>query len=165
MEDKEYKMSWSKRVVVITISSILIIISTLIPVAYFSIKDGKGSLLIFIFLFTIALLITTYGYSPKKIVVNKNSIRIIKGIGEIIIPKNTIHSYRKLEKKEMAGTIRRAASGGLFGFFGKFSNPQIGKFNMYATRMYNLVLIKLKDGEQIVLSPDNLTEFFKDNVY
>ena len=101
-------------------------------------------------------------FHQKKILVSKINIRIIKGIGEILITKDTIISYRQIEKSEMAGTIRRMASGGLFGFFGKFSNPKIGKFSMYATRMNNLILIKLKDGSQIVLSPDNPTEFLND---
>lgn len=162
MQEKIYKLSWSKGTIITTILSLGIVVSALLPITFFTIRDESQDLLLLVYLFFISFIVMTYGYSPKKIVISEKYIKIIKGIGEIEIDKKTIVSFRKLEKKDMVGTVRKAASGGIFGYFGRFSNPQIGEFKMYTTKKNDLLLIKTSYEEQFVVAPDNLEEFIKD---
>jgi hypothetical protein len=52
----------------------------------------------------------------------------------------------------MRWTMALGGCGGLYGYFGTFSNRSMGQFTMYATTMENLYLIRTADGQKVVIS-------------
>lgn len=58
----------------------------------------------------------------------------------------------------MDNTIRIFEVGGLFGYFGKFSNKKNGVMTWYCTRRNKLVMVTT-ENEKIILSPDGSEAF------
>lgn len=67
---------------------------------------------------------------------------------------STITNVRLLSREGMKFTIRTFGVGGLFGYWGMFSNSRIGRFRMFATRRDRTVLIETTEGKKIVITPD-----------
>lgn len=58
------------------------------------------------------------------------------------------------------GAYRKAASGGLFGYFGLFNTRKHGDIHVYTGSLKeHLVFVRLKSGKQYLFSPNNLLEF------
>ena len=56
-----------------------------------------------------------------------------------------------------AGTLRLFGVGGFFGSYGLFSNRELGRFRLYATRAGQAVLVKRGgDALPLVLTPDDV---------
>jgi hypothetical protein len=157
---KKYKASLDKLALVVTIGVILLLLFG----SYTSVKgilnagvtgSGKGVHVIALVVFVL-LVLGTWLFAPSGYSVDGTSLRILRPASKKSIPLNEIESVRAIEKAEMRGSIRTFGVGGMFGYYGKFSAPQLGNLQMYATQMRNLVLVKLHTGKLIVLSPDDL---------
>ncbi len=57
--------------------------------------------------------------------------------------------------KDFSYGIRIFANGGLFSYCGLFYNTEIGRYWGYLNHKKSPILIKLKDGKKIVISPDD----------
>ncbi|MFI5192436.1 MAG: PH domain-containing protein [Chitinophagales bacterium] len=66
-----------------------------------------------------------------------------------------------MDEKKIRGSIRLFASGGLFGYFGIFSNSTLGKMRWYSRRSKPCILINTKNGMPILLSPNKPSEFIE----
>ncbi len=64
--------------------------------------------------------------------------------GAIVIPLNSIVCIEALPRERVRGhfNIRTYGSGGLFGWLGHFYNKGMGHYEMYATELKNLIIIK-----------------------
>ncbi|GHT75487.1 hypothetical protein AGMMS50262_10940 [Bacteroidia bacterium] len=82
---------------------------------------------------------------PQQIIMRKDGIFVDQVKFGFLIPYNEISEIRKYTKDDSKNTIRIFGSGGLFGYIGKFKNPQIGNIQMYATDSSNRILIQTKD--------------------
>ncbi len=62
----------------------------------------------------------------------------------IVIPLESIVSIESLPREKVRGAfnIRTYGSGGLFGWLGCFYNKKLGHYEMYATELRNLIIIK-----------------------
>ncbi|MCW3084676.1 MAG: hypothetical protein JWP12_2042 [Bacteroidetes bacterium] len=108
-----------------------------------------------------ASFIISWLFHPVGYEVTQGAIVIKRPANKVTINKQGIESVRLLEKSETAGTIRSFASGGLFGYFGKFNGP-LGKMTWYVTNKNNMVLLKMRDGKIYVVSPDDTSTFIKE---
>ena len=84
--------------------------------------------------------------------VSEQEITVLCRFESVTILRSTILSIEPLSKKDMSWTINMGGCGGLFGYFGSFSNRHIGQFTMYATQKQNLYLIKQVGGKSVVIS-------------
>ena len=75
--------------------------------------------------------------------------------GAITINKADVEAIEPITDKDLRGCFRKFASGGLFGYIGKFNSPKLGDFYMYAGtfKAQRLLLIRLKNGKRYVISP------------
>jgi hypothetical protein len=100
-------------------------------------------------------LVYSYLYHPQKYVIGNFDVFIKRPIGDVVIHVKDIREMRLVNSTEMDGTIRTFGVGGLFGYFGKYHNPKIGDFTMYASRQDKLVIIYTKDGSAVIITPDD----------
>lgn len=107
---------------------------------------------------TCIFLLLCYLYAPKSYTLNETNLTINKVAGKVEINLKDITSVQRITKFE-GGTVRTFGSGGFLGYYGKFYNSKIGKLNMYVTRSDNKILLKMNDGRNIVISPDDLSLF------
>jgi hypothetical protein len=81
---------------------------------------------------------------------------IERPVGKKIFRLSDITSVEVPSKESMRWTIRTFGNGGLFGYWGKFTNKTYGNMTWYATRRSNYILIKIKE-RQIVITPDDIS--------
>jgi len=140
------------------ISIIVVLFCLILPIVKINKPIISFSLIAYVL--PIVLLVVTLLFVPTSYVLTKDQIVIKKVCGSIEINKVDIVDV-SLAGNELKGSVRTFASGGLFGYFGKYSSPKLGKYNMYAGTMKanNLLVIKLKNGKKYVISPKGIDDF------
>jgi hypothetical protein len=96
---------------------------------------------------------------PVKIKLDDEKIFVNQVKSGFSIPYNEIMEIRNYSKHDNQNTIRVFGSGGVFGYIGKFENPQIGNIQMYVTDSSNRILIQTSKGENYVISCKNPNVF------
>lgn len=105
-------------------------------------------------------MIITYVYYPKRYLTDSTCLYVHRTIGKIRIEKDEIKHIESLSSKDLTGAYRKAASGGLFGYFGLFNTRKHGDIHVYTGSLKeHLVFVRLKSGKQYLFSPKNLLEF------
>jgi Bacterial PH domain len=111
-----------------------------------------GVLLLFV-----VTILGSYLFSTNRYTLNDTQLVINRPIGNKIINLTSITEIRAVDSSELAGTIRTFGNGGLFGYYGKFYNKKFGTTTWYATQRINRILILTKEGDKIVISPDDMS--------
>lgn len=117
-------------------------------------------------LFVGAGIIAGLYYCPISVEANQSEIKLCR-----LLAKPKIFTYRDIQSVDTcypsAGGIRLCGSGGLFGYWGYFSDIMIGTyFGYYGSRSY-CFLVKLKNGKQYVLGCENpvaMVEYIESNM-
>jgi hypothetical protein len=99
--------------------------------------------------------IGTWLYAPSSYEVTRQELIVRRPATNKRFLLSEIVSARLLDKSEMKGTIRTFGVGGLFGYYGKFASSSLGPFTMYGTQMRKLLLIHLRSGKKVIISPDD----------
>ena len=63
------------------------------------------------------------------------------------------------EPQGLRGSLRLFGNGGLFAISGWFWNRRIGRFRAYATDPERAVLLRYRDGKQVVVTPHDVQHF------
>lgn len=102
-------------------------------------------------------------YAPYAVGVRSDELHIMRRIGPIAIKLDDIAKVKSFDKlNEEAGWVLRTwGSGGAWGIYGHFWSKKWGHFKMHITNDSNYVLIELKTGKKIVVSPDQRTSFIQ----
>lgn len=99
-----------------------------------------------------------YAYRPLSYTVTTENLIINRMAGDVTIPRSSIKSVTVIHRNLIDGSIRTFGVGGLFGYYGKFSNSKLGNMKWYVRRMDHLVLLDTS-AEKILLSPDDIDGF------
>ena len=106
------------------------------------------------------LIIPAYLHSVKGYQITDEKLIIKRPLSMLDkqIPLSEIKRIQLLTSNDFKWTVRTFGDGGLFGYYGLFSNSRLGSFRMYATNNKNRILLILGEAEiEIVLSPDDPT--------
>lgn len=106
------------------------------------------------------LTLVAYGYSPRgyAVQVQDRSIIVNRLIGKARISLDTLREARPAAADELRGAIRLWGNGGLFGYYGLFRTPKLGKSRWYLTSRKNAVVV-VTDKDTILFSPDDIQSF------
>lgn len=144
-----FRCSWSIGVIIITaITVILLIVSLYI----FYEKDFPFSMLWLKYMLIIILAVTIIGglcYMPIRLTIKEDTVTLHKLSGSINVPIKDIIELKTIPGSEIRSSIRIFGSGGMFGFLGKFRNPRLGRYTMYATNLNELILIRTSSKKYI----------------
>lgn len=154
----EFKASLDKFTKIITAIVTIVFIADIIFMLYLCRQD-KMWLPILINSFLIIVYLLVYVYRPLGYAITSGQIIIKRFIGNVYIERENINTVTIATNQQLKGTIRIFGVGGLFGYFGKFANFELGSSTWYATRRKDLVLILTKDNKKIIISPDLKEEF------
>lgn len=108
-------------------------------------------------IFAIVLLVVYVGaylLSIDYYQLTDDALVIHRKINTVKIQRDQIESATSIQQLATLGNIRLIGNGGLFGYMGKYRNLKFGNYSFYGTQRKNLVLIKLKNGKQLVITPD-----------
>lgn len=162
----KFKASLDSFAVILTIAAILIFTAIGIMISRdisASADDPQEVLKLSLILLSLVLIILfcflfrTTGYS-----IDPGQLTIHRPVKNLSFPLSEIESIAELTKGDLKGTIRSFGVGGLFGYFGKFYNMKLGRMTFYATRRDQAVLIRLRSGKQILLTPDDRERFIRE---
>jgi hypothetical protein len=120
-------------------------------------SGGPGSLIIhpFLLLLIIVAYIGSYVFAPTGYALTEDGLLIQRIAKNVLIKYSDIAEVRLMPGNEILGGIRLFGVGGLFGYYGIFYNPEIGRYTAYATRANNRIFIQTKAGKKIVITPDD----------
>lgn len=97
-------------------------------------------------LFLLGILLIPFYYHPIHYCIQAEQVIIRRPFKNIVVNRDEIESVRMVNKHEMKGTLRSFGVAGLYGYFGKFSNLELGSMLWYATQRRNYVLVKTRDS-------------------
>lgn len=107
----------------------------------------------------VMLMVITYGYSPRKYVIDGKNIKIKRIFGDKLIPASEIKLVRLPVNNEINWPIRTFGNGGLFGYTGRYYTGKIGNMQWYCSRRSNYVIILREGRPPVIISPDLPNEF------
>lgn len=132
--------------VISAISSLILICALFYAMNKPDNKWAVGSLGVLIVL----LFLSTLFYMPLSISVNDKSLNILRPLKIKSIPLSEIADV-KLCKPTMAAK-RLCGSGGWFGWYGYFSEPDLGKYFAYYGKASDCFLVTLNNNKKYMLS-------------
>ena len=97
----------------------------------------------------------SYSFRPVNYTINFRELIIHRPVLDVKINRTEIKSAEVLNANKTRGFIRTFGVGGLFGYFGKYRNSDLGNMTWYATQRKNYILIEKVDGKRIILTPDD----------
>ena len=153
-----YKTSLDNVAKGVTIATTILFAAIIVGPILFS-KDEGSSIPIFI---SIVLLLIYFGifiFRPINYSLTDDNLIIHRPLTNVKIDRKEIKSVEQLDKEKLKWVIRTFGVGGLFGYWGKFANTQIGSMTWYATRRNNAVLITTIYNKKIVLTPNDPRKF------
>lgn len=132
----------------------IFVVILILLVSFLPLIDSEVDYVFFISLTTtMSILFFSWSLHPKYYTIESDGIHIKRFFKSIHIPFESIIKIHELKREDTSGSMRLNASGGLFGYFGIFSNQKLKKYYMYATNTYKLVSIQLQD-KLYVISPE-----------
>lgn len=145
-----FNNTFDKTAKIVTIFVVILILL----VSFLPLIDSEVDYVFFISLTTtMSILFFAWSLHPKYYTIESDGIYIKRFFKSIHIPFESIVNIKEMPREDTSGSMRLNASGGLFGYFGVFSNQKLKKYYMYATNTYKLVSIRLHD-KLYVISPE-----------
>lgn len=162
-----FQCSWDATVTSTTTINFVSMLVVIIIAIFFAIRYWKrekklhslGCWLVVII--SIILLVFPALFCPLSVSVENESISIHRIKGDIVIPFDDITEIRMVNDSDTENGTRNFGSGGDYGYLGKFSSPQLGDYQMYATDASKKILVKNNKGESIIFSCDRPDELIR----
>jgi hypothetical protein len=153
-----YKTSLDTAAILITVA-ITILFAGIICGQYSIIKDAGRAVPIYTTTACVLIYFLGFVFRPITYITTDDELIIHRLLLNIHIKKSRIKSVELIDKKKIRGSIRIFGVGGLFGYYGKFVNFELGSMTWYATRRDRTVLIVTVDNKKIILTPNNPGSF------
>jgi Bacterial PH domain len=104
------------------------------------------------------LILVSYAYSPRGYVITDRSILVQRLAGQPRIALDHVREVRRATPDDFRRSIRLRGSSGLFGYYGLFRSPKLGKFTAYVTNRNNRVVV-ITGSKTALFSPDDVDGF------
>ncbi|MBD3581957.1 PH domain-containing protein [Flavobacterium selenitireducens] len=155
---RKYRASLDTSAKIITIS-IVVLFAVIVAGIWADYKTGDAlGPYLYPTCFLPAILVAAYSFAPSGYSLGDKGIAIHRVWENGLIPYDVIESVSRIDKVASKGLIRTMGNGGLFGYYGYFSNREWGAMTWYLTRRRNLLVIKTNTS-RFLLSPDDLEDF------
>jgi hypothetical protein len=153
-----YKASLDKMAKAISFLFVMIAILMLFFPKLISIDNQGFNELFFISPILIIVSIICFILKPSHYILEEDAIIIHRMFNDVKILHSDILKVELVPAEKLKWSIRTFGVGGLFGYFGKFYNRNIGSMTWYATQRENFVLIKTNKNN-IIITPDDAENF------
>lgn len=151
-----FSADWSSQVTLITYSVVPLLL--LSPLLVFSLKKRFGVAL-FVALVCWGIIAATLPAYIKGYQIQSGYVNVLGLFGSESFPIDEI-TDAYLDPKSMDGSVRTLANGGIFSFYGQFSNERLGQYFAYVTDPSRSVVLRFAD-KTVVISPDRPQEFLQ----
>ena len=106
----------------------------------------------------LALLLTTLPFMVRGYILTESHIEVRRWGWSTLLPLAGLVAVTG-EPQGLRGSLRLFGNGGLFGISGWFWNRRIGRFRAYATDPGRVVLLRYRDGKNVVVTPHDVQHF------
>ena len=154
----DYAAPWGLRTRRMTLFSVSIILIFPLFAWWQTPASEPFSLRLVLLLIPVVLLGGTYLFSVLSYSVTEAEILINRYIGPIRLPIDEIEAIEKMPYVTDQ-SIRVMGNGGMFGFNGRFQNSILGPYRAHVTDPANCVVLRLKNKNPFVISPENPGRF------
>lgn len=120
--------------------------------------SGNGKY--FVFLIPVIYLMA-WALRPVNYRVTSSELIVYRVLNSVHISLNSIVSAEMIDSSRISWSVRTFGVGGLFGYYGRFRNADLGPMVWYATRRDQPVLIRTLQNQQIILTPDEPAQFLE----
>ena len=153
-----YKTSLDNLSKVTTIAITILFAAIIIGQIFLIKNEGKAVPLITTFTLLV-IYFGTFSFRPINYRLTDDELIIHRPLSDIKINRKEIKSVEQLDKAKLAWAWRIFGVGGLFGYWGKFTNSKMGSMTWYSTRQNKAVLINTIYDKKIVITPDEPERF------
>ena len=114
-----------------------------------------GPIMLPVLAFVVLALAVSWAMAPCALAVEGDELRVVRRAWPALrVPLANVTSA---EPVALSGrTLRIAGVGGFFGSYGLFTNGQLGRFRLYATRRQGGMIVRRTSGLPIVITPDDI---------
>ena len=121
--------------------------------------QGAYYVFIGISLVLVSILVGSYLFRITAYEVTPHQLIIHRPFNNKVLEHTDILKVDLLEAGALKHSMRLFGNGGLFGYYGKFSNPRFGYMSWYATNRANPVLLHMRGGKKVIITPDDAGAF------
>lgn len=146
----------TKLATVLVLIVIVVATASLLSAALSSTSVGTRTLLLVVAALPIIVILGCAAFVPLRYRIADDAVWIDRPLRSAQIPLRAIRSVRPIE---LHGVIRAMGVGGFFGAWGWFTSRELPAFRAYVTKRRGLVCIELRQGDPVVLSPDDPAAF------
>jgi hypothetical protein len=157
----KYKASLDNLAKGVTIS-VTILFAVIIIGQYSLIKDEGRSIPIYTTVALLLIYLIVFAFRPIDYDIINNTIIIHRLLGNVEIERKDIKSIELINNKKLRWSLRIFGVGGLFGYFGRFTNMKLGRMTWYATRRDTPILIITNNNTKIIITPNDPEKFISD---
>jgi hypothetical protein len=166
-EETVFSASWDRTVWII--SSVFALAFVVVTIALVMIglhamdqSRATGMTVLVLAGLTFGMLVVTACFSPIDYRVTSDHLVVRRAGRDVRVAVSEIAGVEVVHRETVfRRSMRTPASGGPFGFFGRWRSPGLGEFTAYVTRRDRLVLVHRKERDPIVISPDLREDFIR----
>jgi len=141
-------------------------ITTLLFAAFFILEflifHIQGVTPIILSVLLLAVYLKAFLFRALSYEITDEALIVHRPLKNISFPRKNLNKVEIVDKSKMQCHSHSLRINGLFGYFGKFENHNLGNFILYATRKDKTVLIQTTDNKIIILTPDKPSRFIKE---
>jgi hypothetical protein len=153
----EFSAPWSRSLRLLTTASVLLLLTLTLA----GLLLGPRESLVWRMAMVGTPLIVLLGslvFMVRGYVLTESSIEILRLGWSTVLPFAGLAAVNG-EPRGLRGSLRLFGNGGLFAISGWFWNRRIGRFRVYATDPERAVLLRYRDGKQVVVTPHDVQLF------
>jgi Bacterial PH domain len=153
----EFSAPWSRSLRVTTVVSLLVVLAVIVaaelvvPRRLLPLRLGVAVLPTLVVLAALPFMVRGYLLTDQDIEVQRLGWRTVLPLAGLVAVTG--------EPQGLRGSVRLLGNGGLFAVTGWFWNKRIGRFRAYVTDPSRAVLLRYRDGAQVVLTPHDVQHF------
>ncbi|NMH28572.1 PH domain-containing protein [Flavobacterium silvaticum] len=124
--------------------------------------EAKNAVRLYPTIMLVVIFGIAYGLKPSAYVISADKLLVKRPAwNDAEFRLSDISSIVRIESVPNKGLIRTLGCGGLFGYYGYFSNHDYGSMTWYLTRRKNVLMLEVK-SEKVLVSPKDTDAFLSE---
>jgi hypothetical protein len=156
----KFAASLDKTALVLT-GLVTVLFATIIGGQYAFITDAGRADPIYTTVSCLVLYGLAFAFRPAGYVVTKEEVVVSRPLLNVHLKRADIRRVVALPEQDLSASIRLFGVGGLFGYYGRYTNLRLGRTTWYATRRNTPVLLETTDNKKYILTPDDPSGFVR----
>jgi len=152
-----------------SLDKIAVVLTVLVTVLFVAIVGGQYAFItdagradpIYTTVGYLAIYGLAFAFRPAGYVVTNEEVLVSRPLLNVHIKRADIHRVVALPAQDLSASIRLFGVGGLFGYYGRYTNLRLGRTTWYATRRDTPVLVETTDNKKYILTPDDPSGFVR----